>query len=401
MSKTGSDIVFRENPRGNPVRARYHEFSLDETLNALSFHRSIPSFETTPLYKMDSLAEYLGIRSLWIKDESSRFRLNTFKGLGPSYALAKWLKQKSGSGYGHHPTFDRVVWWCSNLEEDFSLVTAADGHYGCGVAWLASLCGCKARIFVPAGTSGSWVASIRSFGAEVEVIQGNYDRAVRLARQSASDDGSLFIQDTVTEYDEEIVRFVMQGYLTLIHEVYTQLPAEQRPGHILLQAGAGSFAAAAQAYLSNRFGENAPQLILVEPEGAACFYESFGRGDGSITKLDSHHTIMSGLNCGEPNRFAWKILRDESDGVLRCHDRVSWLGMRVLNQPLPRDPKIVSSESGAVGLGALFKICREEDKLQLKKTLGLNQDSVVLVFSTEGPTDLAGYRQGLWEDMSV
>lgn len=398
MSKTGSDIVFQENLQRKSPGSKYPEFSLNETLSAFSFHRSMPSYEKTPLHQMKGLADYLGIESLWIKDESRRFRLNSFKALGASYALGKWLMKKTGQS-SDQPTFDRMIWWFSNLEGDFSLVTATDGNHGCGVAWLASVCGCKAKIFVPSCTSEPRIANIEKLGAEVIVVDGNYDKAVRVAQRSANDGNSLFIQDTTTEQEETVPEYIMQGYLTLIHETYDQLPLEERPTHILLQAGVGSFAAAAQAYISNRFGDKGPRIILVEPEGAACFYESFKRNDGDMTCLDDYHSVMAGLSCGRPNRLAWRILKGESEGVLRCHDRVSYLGMRVLHQPLSKDAKIISGESGAVGLGALFKICKEAEASDIREKLGLDQSSKVLLISTEGATDPDGFRKGLWEDL--
>ena len=67
--------------------------------------------------------------------------------------------------------------------------------------------------------------------------------------------------------------------------------------------------------------------------------------------------------------------------------------MRRLASPLGHDPKIVSGESGAVGLG-LLELCMDKPALaEHKKAMGLDKNAIVLAFSTEGDTDPEGYRQ--------
>ena len=55
------------------------------TKEAHIFHKGIEGYEPTPLAVLDEQAERLGLGKLWVKDESKRFGLNAFKGLGGSY----------------------------------------------------------------------------------------------------------------------------------------------------------------------------------------------------------------------------------------------------------------------------------------------------------------------------
>ena len=55
---------------------------------AAAFHRSIPGYSPTALHPLPALAASLGVSAVWVKDESTRFGLNAFKGLGASYAVA-------------------------------------------------------------------------------------------------------------------------------------------------------------------------------------------------------------------------------------------------------------------------------------------------------------------------
>ena len=58
----------------------------------LAYHSSIRKYEPTPLINLSKLAKSLDIKDLYLKDESSRFRQNTFKILGASFAIHKYLE---------------------------------------------------------------------------------------------------------------------------------------------------------------------------------------------------------------------------------------------------------------------------------------------------------------------
>ncbi len=63
---------------------------------------------------------------------------------------------------------------------------------------------------------------------------------------------------------------------------------------------------------------------------------------------------------------------------------------------MAKDPCIISGESGAVTLGALFEIMTDKENIKIRKDIGLNSDSRVLLFSTEGDTDPDVYRDIVW-----
>ena len=70
--------------------------SLEEMSKANNFHKSFPQYSVTPLTGLPHLAEYLGLKKLYVKDESYRFGLNAFKVLGGSYAIARYMAQQLG-----------------------------------------------------------------------------------------------------------------------------------------------------------------------------------------------------------------------------------------------------------------------------------------------------------------
>ena len=106
---------------------------------------------------------------------------------------------------------------------------------------------------------------------------------------------------------------------------------------------------------------------------------------------------MAGLACGEPNTIAFDILRDNSSAFVSCPDYVAARGMRMLGNPIGGDTFIRSGESGAVTAGLLSFIMRSDYLSDIKKSMRLGSDSVILLFSTEGDTDPARYRSIVWD----
>lgn len=100
---------------------------------------------------------------------------------------------------------------------------------------------------------------------------------------------------------------------------------------------------------------------------------------------------MAGLACGEVCPLAWKILRDHADAFVTIPDSFAMQGMRTLGNPVGTDPVTVSGESGASGFGLALQLLSDPDLRETKDALGINKDSRILCFSTEGATDRENY----------
>jgi hypothetical protein len=74
-----------------------------EVTRARDFHRSFPQYTVTPLADLRHMAEYLGVARVAVKDESWRFGLNSFKVLGGSYAIGRFLAQEMGRDISELP----------------------------------------------------------------------------------------------------------------------------------------------------------------------------------------------------------------------------------------------------------------------------------------------------------
>jgi diaminopropionate ammonia-lyase len=106
---------------------------------------------------------------------------------------------------------------------------------------------------------------------------------------------------------------------------------------------------------------------------------------------------MAGLACGEANTISWDILKNHSSFFASVPDWVTARGMRILSSPLGEDPRIISGESGAVPAGIAATLLQDEEYRDFRDALGLNADSVILVFSSEGDTDPDHYRSVVWD----
>ena len=114
------------------------EFSKAKAETIHAYHKSIPGYEPTPLLDLSRLAEKLNLSKLWVKDESKRFDLNAFKVLGSSYAFAQYLGKET-----ELLRFEDLV---KKINTDTLLVSATDGNHGYGVAFIAKLFNCKAKV---------------------------------------------------------------------------------------------------------------------------------------------------------------------------------------------------------------------------------------------------------------
>ena len=340
-----------------------------------NFHRSLEN-KKTPIVSLPSLARVLGINRLLLKDESKRFGLGSFKALGASYAMNNQIQNNP-----------QIEVFC----------TATDGNHGRAVAWMSRKLGRKAVIYMPKGTVPARVDAIKNEGAEVFVIGGGYDAAVKTAsshveKENKKNNYQTFslIQDTAWEGYEEIPLDIMRGYSTQFSEIGEQI-RDQKVDVLFLQSGVGSWAASVIGYIIREW-EQVPFFISVEPYSANCLYESIKKGY-RVTVENNKKTNMAGLNCGSVSSLAWQILKNGLSGAISISEKLSERAMKTLASKSSSDPEIISGESGAAGLAGLIGLCDSQKFKNFKKTIHLNNRSSILVINTEGDTDPLNYQE--------
>jgi diaminopropionate ammonia-lyase len=158
---------------------------------------------------------------------------------------------------------------------------------------------------------------------------------------------------------------------------------DQAPTHIFLQGGVGGLAASVAAGLRQYWKADAPRVVIVEPDLAACLFESAQAGKATTVSI-AEETIMAGLSCGEPSQMAWEILEQEASDFVTIPDSIVAPTVRLLARPQGDDPVVEAGESAVAGLAALIAARQNPD---LSGALGLNAQSRVLLIGSEGVTD--------------
>ena len=377
--------------------------SLENVAKARAFHESFPQYSVTPLAKLDHMAAYLGLKEVYVKDESYRFGLNAFKVLGGSFAMARYIAKQTGKDVSELPY---NVLTSDELRNEFgqaTFFTATDGNHGRGVAWAANKLGQKAVVLMPKGSTQTRLNNILKEGAKATIEEENYDECVRMANAMAEKtENGVMVQDTAWDGYEEIPAWIMQGYGTMVMEADQQLKEAgiDHPTHVFVQAGVGSLAGAVVGYFAHKYKENPPVMVVCEASAADCLYRSAMKESGELVNVGGDlETIMAGLACGEANTIGWDILRNHVSVFASCPDWMSAKATRIYANPLGNDPRIVSGESGSVPLGLCYTALHDEDAKDLKEALKLDENSNVLVISTEGDTDPVRYREIVWDGL--
>jgi diaminopropionate ammonia-lyase len=375
--------------RGGAIEPAIAE-ALGPNAPATVFHwlAACPSYHETPLWDMPALADRFKIARLLIKDESTRFSLGSFKALGGAYAVIRLVADQLECDLGRIISPAELV--DPKIRECAATLTvccATDGNHGRSVAAGAQICGARAVIMVHAGVSEPRIEAMRSFGADVHIVAGDYDDSVAIARDIAQREGWLLVADTAPSITDRVPLLVMQGYTVMVREALDAMDAP--PTHILLQAGVGGMAAAVAAFVAQLDLTPRPRIIIVEPDRAACLLASAQAGR-PIRIPAGEATVMSMLECFEPSHLAWHVLERTADAFMTISDDQAVAAMRLLAAPDRDDRAIVAGESGGAGIAALIELATKPENVDF---LELDRESRVLVINTEGATDPDIYRK--------
>jgi diaminopropionate ammonia-lyase len=299
---------------------------------------------------MPALAVELGVGHVFVKDESSRLGLPAFKVLGASWACRHVLEQHPASTF----------------------VTATDGNHGRAVARMAAHFGVDAVVFVPQVMLPDTATRIADEGAEVVRVDGDYDTAVRAAAEFAdAAPGRALVQDTAWPGYEQVPAWIVEGYDTMLSEVDDQL--EKPPDLVAVPVGVGSLAEAVVRHYRRPHGSH-PRVLSVEPDTAACVLASLTAG--RPVTVSTAATVMAGLNCGTVSAAAWPVLHPGCDAAIAVSDQEALRAVDDLGQ--------LGISSGPCGAATLAGVRAALNDLSRRTALGLDDDAVVVLLSTEG-----------------
>ncbi|KAL6879331.1 peptidase M20 [Trichoderma novae-zelandiae] len=351
----------------NPSAKVWTAPSPDDPQLAYRFHSQLPAYSPTKLIPLADLAEELGVRSIHLKDETSRFGLPSFKILGASWGTFRAITQRLGLPVDSSLSSVKQKLASSKI----SLYAATDGNHGRAVARMASILGVPAQIHVPVSMHQGTVDLIKSEGARVVISSGFYDAAVVDARVAAAkDDTALVVQDYASGDYVQIPQWIVDGYLTMMLEIDGQL-GSTTPGLVVVPVGVGSFAQAVVTHFKKPGKQTA--VLTVEPDTSASLWKSLKGGKFSTTS-EKTPSIMAGLDCGTPSSTSWEVLRHGVDASLTISDYETHKACEYL-----KSQGVCAGPCGAAPIAALRRLGPSD-----RQRLGLTKDSVVVVFCTEG-----------------
>ena len=163
----------------------------------------------TPLVRANRLAERLGLREVWIKNETAN-PTHSFKDRVVSVALARALEL----GFG-------------------TIACASTGNLAGAVAAHAAAAGLPAYVFIPADLEPEKILSAGAYGARIIGVEGTYDDVNRLCTEiSGEREGWAFVNVNVRPYYAE-------GSKTLAFETAEQLGWEM-PDRVVAPVASGS-----------------------------------------------------------------------------------------------------------------------------------------------------------------
>ncbi len=393
MLELNGKVTHFPNPKTNvnlPYSAELKDIiCVSKAKDAIRDIKTWPNYAETPLYNMVSLADTAQVSSIWYKDEAQRFGLKSFKALGGAYAVARQLQTILEARTGVMPTTKDLLDGKYQSEVAEIVVSCAtDGNHGRSVAWGAQMFGCGCVIYVHSTVSEGRKQAMEAFGATVIRIDGNYDESVRQADKDAKANDRIIVSDTSYEGYMEIPKDVALGYTVMLSEIVEQLDGDI-PTHVFVQGGVGGLASAVCGYFWDLWQTQRPRIVIVEPDQANCLQMSAQAGKPVVVEGDLE-TLMAGLACGEVSALAWSILKTGADDFMTLSEEAIPDTMKLLANGYKSDPAIEAGESAVPGLAAAL-IARKS--AELSTTLGLNQDSKILVIGTEGATDPDLYQQ--------
>ena len=312
---------------------------------AMAFFQAQENYKASPLLRLQGANG----QTLLAKDETNRMGLGAFKALGAPYAIAQLLNKVWFAQTGETLTPARLNDHdVRAMAAEQTFVCASAGNHGMGVAAGAQAVGARSRIHLAKTVPASFAERLRALSAEVVQSGDTYDESVAAAIADAKHTGATLLADGTWEGYTEIPKWVMEGYCVIAEEMRVEFEASGRwPTHVYLQAGVGGLAAA-MAHMIRLNWTYQPELIVVEPEAAACLQASHKAGEA--IRADGPDSNMGRLDCKEPSIVAWQVLERCNVSYQTLSEEEGAAAAKAVS-----DLGIATTPSGAAGYGGLLK----------------------------------------------
>ena len=249
----------------------------------------------TPLLRAERFGARIGMRNLWIKDESVN-PTQSFKARGMSVAVS--MARHLGAT---------------------KLAVPSAGNAGGALAAYAARAGLEAHIFMPRDTPRANIVECRELGANVTLLDGLItDCGAEIGRRKSAE--GWFDMSTLKE------PYRVEGKKTLGYELAEQLNWKL-PDVILYPTGGGTgligmWKAFDEMEALGWIDKKRPRMISVQANGCAPIVRAFAAGDSNASEIPNAHTIASGLRVPKAigDFIMLKILRESNGGAVAIDD---------------------------------------------------------------------------------
>jgi threonine synthase len=281
----------------------------------------------TPLVRADNLARELGLRNLWVKNDT----------VNPTFSFK-----------------DRPVSIASTraLELGFEvLACASTGNLAGSVAAHAAKAGMRACIFIPSDLEPAKITGASVYEPTLIAVDGNYDDVNRLSSELADLYPWAFVNINLRPYYSE-------GSKTLAFEVAEQL-GWQLPDAVVVPIASGSMFTKIHKGFSEleKVGlveaARAPRMIGAQAEGCSPVVQAARAGSYDVQPVRPH-TIAKSLAIGNPadGYYSLKIVEQTGGALEAVTDAEIVNGIRLL----ARTEGIFAETAGGVTIGVLKKL---------------------------------------------
>ena len=315
----------------------------------------------SPLYEEPCLAEQLGLKRLWVKDDGQN-PTTSLKDRASAMAVAK--AREAGA---------KVI-ACSST-----------GNAASSLAGNAAAAGLKTYIFVPSRAPKGKVAQLMTFGATVISVQGSYEETFELSKQAIDRWGWYNRNAAINPY-------LSEGKKTVALEIMEQL-SWQVPDYIAISVGDGCTIAGLWKGLKDLYAigfiDRLPRLISAQAEGCCPINRAIA--ENKPWEPMEENTLADSIAVGVP-RNADKALMAirESDGIVV---NVSDEEIMAAQKLLGRTCGVFGEPAGVTGAAGVKKLCEQG-------VIG-KDDTVVSVVTGNGLKDVANAIKAAGEPISI
>ena len=315
----------------------------------------------SPLYEEPRLAEQLGLKRLWVKDDGQN-PTASLKDRASAMAVAK--AREAGA---------KVI-ACSST-----------GNAASSLAGNAAAAGLKTYIFVPSRAPKGKVAQLMTFGATVISVQGSYEETFELSKQAIDRWGWYNRNAAINPY-------LSEGKKTVALEIMEQL-SWQVPDYIAISVGDGCTIAGLWKGLKDLYAigfiDRLPRLISAQAEGCCPINRAIA--ENKPWEPMEENTLADSIAVGVP-RNADKALMAirESDGIVV---NVSDQEIMAAQKLLGRTCGVFGEPAGVTGAAGVKKLCEQG-------VIG-KDDTVVSVVTGNGLKDVANAIKAAGEPISI